>query len=165
MITANYRFQSLEHIHLQPEAWDHAFTAKSSEKGVMNCEIYHLKYNRSSVLLMMHLWARLDPDFYSRFIPVHECQTRLGAWVTEQKWFTEHKTKLLPWLSLSSDLNPTENEWTEEKKLWIWRIWRDSGWRNGLWSLVRCSPNSSGIIGENSELLSWEKDVAIIGCQ
>ncbi len=26
------------------------------------------------------------------------------------------------------------------------------------------SPNSSGIIGENSELLSWEKDVAIIGC-
>ncbi len=24
---------------------------------------------------------------------------------------------------------------------------------------------SSGIIGENSELLSWEKDVAIIGCQ
>ncbi len=36
---------------------------------------------------------------------------------------------------------------------------------NGLWSLVRCSPNSSGIIGENSELLPWEKDVAIIGCQ
>ncbi len=34
---------------------------------------------------------------------------------------------------------------------------------NGLWSLVRCSPNSSGIIGENSELLPWEKDVAIIG--
>ncbi len=25
--------------------------------------------------------------------------------------------------------------------------------------------NSSGIIGENSELLPWEKDVAIIGCQ
>ncbi len=23
----------------------------------------------------------------------------------------------------------------------------------------------SGIIGENSELLHWEKDVAIIGCQ
>ncbi len=29
--------------------------------------------------------------------------------------------------------------WTEEKKLWIWRIWSDSGWRNGLWSRVRCS--------------------------
>ncbi len=36
---------------------------------------------------------------------------------------------------------------------------------NGLWSLIRCSSNSSGIIGENSELLRWEKDVAIIGCQ
>ncbi len=60
--------------------------------------------------------------------------------------------------SLSSDLNPVEDEWGELKRsstvmeLWIWRIWRDSGWRNGLWSLIRCSPNSSGIIGENSEL-------------
>jgi len=39
-------------------------------------------------------------------------------------------------------------------------IWRDSVWRNGLWSLVRCSPNSSGIIGENSEQLSWKKEVS-----
>jgi len=23
--------------------------------------------------------------------------------------------------------------------LGIWRIWRDSLWRNGVWSLVRCS--------------------------
>ncbi len=28
--------------------------------------------------------------------------------------------------------------WTEEK-LWIWRIWSDSRWRNSLWSRVRCS--------------------------
>ncbi len=27
-----------------------------------------------------------------------------------QKWVTEHKMNLLPWLSQSSDLNPTENE-------------------------------------------------------
>ncbi len=35
------------------------------------------------------------------------------------------------------------------------------------WSLISCQvfSNSSGIIGENAELLSWEKDVAIIGCQ
>ncbi len=52
-----------------------------------------------------------------------------------QKWVTEHKMKLLPWLSQSSDLNPVENEWGELKRrstnmeLWIWRIWRDSGWR------------------------------------
>ncbi len=35
----------------------------------------------------------------------------------------------------------------------------------GFWSLIRCSPNSPGIIGENSELLTWEKDVVINGCQ
>ncbi len=27
-----------------------------------------------------------------------------------QKWVTEHKTKVPPWPSQSSDLNPTENE-------------------------------------------------------
>ncbi len=75
---------------------------------------------------------------------------------------------LLPLLSLSSDLNPTENEWVnwrEEAPSWSCES-EGSGEilyeENGLWSLVRCSPNSSGIIGENSELLPWEKDVAII---
>ncbi len=62
-------------------------------------------------------------------------------------------------------LNPVENEWGELKRstvmeLWIWRIWRDSGWRNGLWSLVRCSLTSSGIIGENLELLNWQMEVS-----
>ncbi len=56
---------------------------------------------------------------------------------------------ILPWLSLSSDLNPTENEWGQLKRsstnmeLWIRRIWRDSVWRKCLWSLIRCSLNSS----------------------
>ncbi len=27
-------------------------------------------------------------------------------------------------------------------------------------NLLRCSPNLSGIIGEDSELLSWQKEVA-----
>ncbi len=57
---------------------------------------------------------------------------------TTQKWVTG----LLPFES--SDLNPVINEWG------IWRIWSDSGLRNGLWSLVRCSLTSSGIIGEDS---------------
>ncbi len=54
--------------------------------------------------------------------------------------------------------------WTEEKKLWIWRIWSDSGWRNGLWSLVRCSLTSSGIIGDNVELLNWQTEVGAVNC-
>ncbi len=77
-----------------------------------------------------------------------------------RKCVTEHKMKLLAWPSQS-----TWVWWTEEKKLLIWRIWRDSGWRNSVWSLIRCSPKTSGIIGENSELFSWGKDVAVIGCQ
>jgi len=37
------------------------------------------------------------------------------------------------------DLNPTVNKWAELKRrsanmdLGIWRIWRDSVWRNDLW--------------------------------
>ncbi len=50
--------------------------------------------------------------------------------------------------------------WTEEKKLWIWRIWRDSGWMNALWSLVRCSLTSSGITGKHLELLNWQMEVS-----
>jgi len=48
--------------------------------------------------------------------------------------------------------------WTKEKK-------RQHGYGNlndleRIWYLVRCSPISSVIIGEDSELLSWKKEVA-----
>ncbi len=74
---------------------------------------------------------------------------------------------LLTWLSQSFDLTPPENEvnWREEVLTWSCES-EGSGEilceENGLWSLIRCSPNSSGIIGENSEMLPWEKDIAII---
>ncbi len=44
----------------------------------------------------------------------------------------------------SAMATPVEN-WrgtSINKELWIWRVWRDPVWRNGLWSLVRRSPNS-----------------------
>ncbi len=97
-------------------------------------------------LIMGHVWI---------FQPYNNPNTNL-----------KNKTKLLLWPFQSSDLNPVENEWGELKRrstnmeLWIWRIWRDSGWRNGLWSLVRCSLTSSGIIGENLELLNWQMEVS-----
>ncbi len=105
-------------------------------------------------LIMGHVWI-----FFRTII-----QTQTSK--TTQKWVTGHKTKLLLWPFQSSDLNPVENEWGELKRrstvmeLWIWRIWRDSGRRNGLWSLVRCSQTSSGIIGENLELLNWQMEVS-----
>ncbi len=76
------------------------------------------------------------------------------------------KTMLLLWLVQSYDLNPVEHEWSELKRrstimeLWIWEIWRDSGWRNDLWYIGRCSLTSSGIIGENVELLNWKMEVS-----
>ncbi len=37
-------------------------------------------------------------------------------------------------------------------ELGIWRVWRIPVWRNGLWSLVRRSPNSLGTEGEAVKL-------------
>ncbi len=62
----------------------------------------------------------------------------------------------------------SEVNWREEAPSWSCES-EGSGEilyeENGLLSLISCSPNSSGIIEENLELLTWKKDVAIIGCQ
>jgi len=55
--------------------------------------------------------------------------------------------------------NPIKNLRGNCIMLWVWRIWRDSVWRKCLWSLVRCSPNSSGIIEKNSELKEVAKSI------
>jgi len=52
-------------------------------------------------------------------------------------------------------------KWREEAQSWSWESkgsWSDSGW--SLWSLVRCSLTSSGIIGENLEMLNWQMEVS-----
>ncbi len=93
-------------------------------------------------LIMGHVWI---------FQPDNNPKTNLK---TTQKWVTGTKPSFCYGPFQFPDLHPIENEWVELKRrstnmeLWIWRIWRDSGWRNGLWSHVRCSLTSSGIIGE-----------------
>jgi len=69
--------------------------------------------------------------------------------------------------SQSPKLNPVENKWFElnRKKnqhelvnLKVLERFCMEEW--SLKSLVRCSANSSGIKGEDLELISWEKEVA-----
>ncbi len=75
------------------------------------------------------------------------------------KWIFYHGCPCpLTWtLQKMSELN-----WREEVLKWIWRIWSDSGWRKRSPISYQCFLNSSGITGENSGRISWEKDVAII---
>ncbi len=99
---------------------------------------------------------------------------------TTQKWVTEHKTKLLlPFQS--SDLNPVEHEWTEEKKHrhgsvnlkdleWFWMK---------EWSLISCqvfsdlnpvehewTEEAPSWICESEDLeWFWMKEWSLISCQ
>ncbi len=63
-------------------------------------------------------------------------------------------------------------------QVFIWRVWSGSGWRNGLWSLVRCLSDGSGVVldeGMGSDLWSgvyltglewfWMKEWALISGQ
>ncbi len=124
----------------------------------------------------MTSWIQLNTtDFFFFKLTVHARNLIMGhGWIFQQdndpQTNIKTKTKMGHWAQNQASAmaipvlwpEPCRKwvRWTEEKKLWIWRIWRDSGWRNGLWSLIRCSLTSSGIIGENSELLSWQKEVA-----
>ncbi len=87
----------------------------------------------------------------------HQNKHKNGSLST--KWIFYHGCPCpLTWtLQKMSEVN-----WREEVPTWSCES-EGSGEilyeENSLWSLIRCSPNSSGIIGENSELLHWEKDV------
>ncbi len=115
------------------DTWHHGFHQIPTDKKTIS----------GSYLIIGHVWI---------FQPENNPNTNLK---TTQKWVSGHKTKLLLCPFQSSDLNPVENERGELKRrstvmeLGIWRIWSDSGWRNGLWSLIMCSLTSSGIIWEN----------------
>ncbi len=90
--------------------------------------------------IMGHVWI-FQPDNNPKTNLKNN--TKMGHWAQNQ---------LLLWPFQFPDLHPRKwvVNWIEAPpELWIWRIWRDSRWRNGLWSLVMCSLSSSGIVGEN----------------
>ncbi len=84
---------------------------------------------------------------------------------TTQKWITEHKTKLLLCPLQSSDLNPVEDEWTEEKKLWIWRsgVILDEGMVSDLVSGVLWSESCRRWVRwtEEKKLWIWRSGVIL----
>ncbi len=91
-------------------------------------------------------------------------------WVSELKrrscvsedleWFWMKEWSLMS-CQVFSDLNPVEDEWVNWRGEAVnLKIWSDSGWRNGLWCLVRCSLTSSGITGEHLEMLNWQMEVS-----
>jgi len=49
-----------------------------------------------------------------------------------QNCVTEHKMKLLPWPSQSTDLNPVENEWGELKRSASMKEWSLSDLLSGV---------------------------------
>ncbi len=70
-------------------------------------------------------------------------------WVSELKrrscesedleWFWMKEWSLIS-CQVFSDLNPVEDEWVNWREEAVnLKIWSDSGWRNALWSRVRCS--------------------------
>ncbi len=125
------------------------FSARGPEHLVqMHGIMDSIKYQQIKIktwlpLLEILYWAVCGSSTRTTIQNKHQNKHKNGSLST--KWIFYHCCLL------SSDLNPTENEWGELKRrstvmeLWIWRIWRDSVWRNGLWSLIRCSPKSSGI--------------------
>ncbi len=83
-----------------------------------------------------------------------------GVYLTGLEWFW-----MKEWVLISG-------------QVFIWRVWSDSGWRNGLWSLVRCLSDGSGVVldeGMGSDLWSgvyltglewfWMKEWALISGQ
>ena len=83
-----------------------------------------------------------------------------------QKWFTDRRIKVFAMAITVPRLKPhrksvgrAEAEYTSVD-LRIWRIWRDTVCRNSLRSRAMCSPTSSRIIEEDSELLSWQRETA-----
>ncbi len=97
-------------------------------------------------LIMGHVWI---------FQPDNNPNTNLKN-ITKMGHWAQNQASAMSIPVLWPEPCRTWVRWTEEKMLWIWRIWSDSGWRNGLWYLVMCSLTSSVLIEEHLERLKWK---------
>ncbi len=86
-------------------------------------------------------------------------------WVSELKrrscesedleWFWMKEWSLIS-CQVFSDLNPVEDEWVNWRGEAVnLKIWSDSGWRNGLWSRVRCSLTWNPV---EDEWVNWREE-------
>ncbi len=126
------------------DTWHHRFYQISTDKK--NQQVTDSLRN----LIMGHVWV---------FQPYNNPNTNL-----------KNNTKMGHWAQNQASAMAVSVLWPEPcrkwvrrstvMELWIWRVWSDSGWRNGLWSLLRCSLTSSGVIGEHLELLNWQMEVS-----
>ncbi len=90
----------------------------------------------------MKEWSLISCQVFSDLNPVED------EWVNwreeavnlkDLEWFWMKEWSLIS-CQVFSDLNPVEDEWVNWREEAVnLKIWSDSGWRNGLWSRVRCS--------------------------
>ncbi len=120
--------------------WQQTHQMSLLQTGIKKYPMSTVKYTAGSLML----WAYFSLS--TKLIFYHGCPCPL-TWTLQKTSEVNWREEVLTWSCESEGSGEILYE------------------ENGLWSLIRCSPNSSGIIGENSELLSLEKDVAIIGRQ
>ncbi len=90
----------------------------------------------------MKEWSLISGQVFSDLNPVEDEWGELKRKRCESEdleWFWMKEWSLIS-CQVFSDLNPVEDEWVNWREEDVnLKIWSDSGWRNGLWSRVRCS--------------------------
>ncbi len=90
----------------------------------------------------MKEWSLISCQVFSDLNPVEDEWGELKRRSCESEdleWFWMKEWSLIS-CQVFSELNPVEDEWVNWREEAVnLKIWSDSGWRNGLWSLVRCS--------------------------
>ncbi len=107
-----------------------------SELKRRSCESEDLEW------FWMKEWSLISCQVFSDLIPVEDERGELKRRSCESEdleWFWMKEWSLIS-CQVFSDLNPVEDEWVNWREEAVnLKIWSDSGWRNGLWSRVRCS--------------------------